>query len=99
MAGRSCIVCAAETRDRPGAPDPAVAGRLRWPTVRGAAVSALPSRLRSRRPRPAALPGAGVAGAARACGGARGADRRAAKDQRGRRAIRTSCRRVSWLQG
>jgi hypothetical protein len=72
-----------DSPDRSGAPHPAVTGRLRRPALRRAPVStALPPRLRSRRARLVALPGAEVEGAARPRGRTRGADRGAPADQR-----------------
>ena len=68
--------------DRPGAPHPALARRVRRRPLCGAGLPAVPPGLRPRRPGSAAIPRAGVPGAARACRGARRADRGAAEDKR-----------------
>jgi hypothetical protein len=66
----------------PSAPHTQVAGRLWRRALCNRALSSVPPGLRPRRAGPAALSGAGVAGAARARGRARGADRGVAEDQR-----------------
>ena len=68
--------------DRPRAPDPALARRMRRRGVLRISVPLPPPRLRSRRARPGALPGARLAATAGARRQARRADRGAAKNQR-----------------
>jgi hypothetical protein len=82
VAGRPCIVCGAKSGGDPVPRHPQVAWRLQPRVVLRQSVPRVPPRVRHRPARSVALLGTRVAGAARACRRACGADRRAAEDQR-----------------